>query len=230
MRHAGRIAAGLLALAILGPTLFADQPKADEKIDRKAIDTALYNTLREVINKGADMYNNGDMTGCYRLFEGALLTAKPMLAHRPELQKGIAKALASADRDPVTFRRAFALRAALDKTRAELNPNPKKDPKLPPPLVEEKKEKTKPVDPIPEVKKPDPEIKKPMPEIKKPVPEVKKPDPEPVKPDPEVKKPVPEVKKPVPEVKKPVPEVKKDDGKDDIKEKLPLPKTDPDDK
>jgi hypothetical protein len=216
MRHARRIATGLLALAILGPTLSADQPKPDEKIDPKAIDTALYNTLREVINKGADMYNSGDMTGCYRLFEGALLTARPMLAHRPELQKSIAKALASADRDPVTFRRAFALRASLDKIRVELNPNPKKDVKLPPPFVEEKKEKKTQPDPVPEVKKT-------VPEVKKPIPEVKKPDPEPVKP-------APEVKKIVPEVKKTVPEVKKDDGKDEIVEKLPLPKIEPDDK
>ena len=208
MRHARRIAAGLLALAILGPSVFADPPKADDKIDPKAIDTALYNTLREVINKGAEMYNSGDMTGCYRLFEGALLTAKPMLAHRPELQKGIAKALASADRDPMTYRRAFALRAALDKIRAEVNPNPKKDVKLPPPFVEEKKEKKEKPDPVPEVKKKEPEVKK----I---VPEVKKPDPEPVK--------------PIPEVKKTVPEVKKDLNKDELFEKLPLPKIEPED-
>ena len=139
MRHARSITAGLLVLAIVGQTAFADQPRQDEKIDRKTIDTALYNTLREVINKGADLYNNGDMTGCYRLFEGALMTAKPMLDHRPELQKSIAKALSAADRDAVTFRRAFALRAALDKVRAELNPNPKKDDKLPLPKVDDKK-------------------------------------------------------------------------------------------
>ena len=140
MRHARRITAGLLALAIVGQTAFADQPRQDEKVDRKTIDAALYNTLREVINKGADMYNNGDMTGCYRLFEGALLTAKPMLDHRPELQKSIAKALSAAERDAVAYRRAFALRAALDKVRVELNPNPKKDDKLPPAKVEEKKD------------------------------------------------------------------------------------------
>ena len=143
MRHARSITAGLLVLAIAGQTAFADQPRQDEKIDRKTTDAALYNTLREVINKGADLYNNGDMTGCYRLFEGALMTAKPMLDHRPELQKTIVKALAAADRDAVTYRRAFALRAALDKVRADLNPNPKTKDKLPPPKVEEKKEDKK---------------------------------------------------------------------------------------
>jgi hypothetical protein len=193
MRHAGRITAGLLALAILGQAGSADQPNPDDKVDRKVIDAALYNTLRDVINKGADMYNNGDMTGCYRLFEGALLTAKPMLDHRPGLQKSIAKALTAADRDAVTFRRAFALRAALDKVRAELNPNPKKD-KLPLPIVEEKKEVTKPVEPPPEVKKP-------------------------------------KAKEPDPETKKPVKKGEKDpdDGKDDVKEKLRAPKSEPND-
>ena len=156
MRYARRITAGLLALAIVGQTAFADQPQQDEKVDRKTIDTALYNTLREVINKGADMYNNGDMTGCYRLFEGALLTAKPMLDHRPELQKSIAKALSAADRDAVTYRRAFALRAALDKVRVELNPNPKKDDKLPLPMGDEKKDakKPNPNDDKPDLEKP----------------------------------------------------------------------------
>ena len=142
MRHAGRITTGLLALAIICQAGFADEKTQNEKVDRKALDTALYNTLRDVINKGADMYNNGDMTGCYRLFEGALLTAKPMLDHRPELQNSIAKAMASADGDAVTYRRAFALRAALDKVRAELNPNPKKDEKIPPPKLDGRKRKT----------------------------------------------------------------------------------------
>ena len=201
MKYAGRIAAGLLALAILGQTGSADQPSPSDKIDRKTIDAALYDTLRDVINKGADMYNNGDMTGCYRLFEGALLTAKPMLGHRPDLQKRIAKALTAADRDAVTFRRAFALRAALDKVRAELNPNPKKDTKLPVPLVEEKKEEKKKDALPPVVKKIEPEAKKTEPEVKKA--EEKKVD--------------------------KAPDLKKDDDKDDVKEKLRAPKSEPED-
>ena len=148
MRQLGHTTAGLLALALLCQAGFADSPKPDDKVDRKAIDAALFGTLRDVINKGADMYNNGDIAGCYRLFEGALMTAKPMLDHRPELQKIIARDLTAANRDAVAFRRAFTLRASLDKVRAELNPNPKKP-------EEKKPEEKKPEEKKPEEKKPE---------------------------------------------------------------------------
>ena len=49
----------------------------------------LHDVLRTVINRGADLYNKGEWSGCYRLYEGSLLTVKPLLKHRPALQKAI---------------------------------------------------------------------------------------------------------------------------------------------
>jgi hemoglobin len=88
--------------------------------DSKALDGMIYTNLKEVINHGADLYNSGDWNGCYRLWEGALMTVKPMLAHHGELQKTIDTALTNARQDPMLYRRAFVLRTALDQVRTEL--------------------------------------------------------------------------------------------------------------
>lgn len=146
----------LLALGLAAAR--ADDPAPAETADSKSLDKLLHATLRDVINRGRTMFNEGDHAGCYRLFEGALLTAKPLLGNRPSLQKEIDKALFSANQDPASFRRAFTLRAALDKVRKEINPNPKKDDPPPPPKAEKKDDSLPP--PKAEIKekaKPDPD-------------------------------------------------------------------------
>jgi uncharacterized protein YkwD len=90
--------------------------------DKAALDRQVDQTLREVIRIGAGIYNGGDPAGCYRLFEGALMTVRPQLDQRPELQKAIDRALADAGADSRTDRRAFILRAALDRVRDEVRP------------------------------------------------------------------------------------------------------------
>jgi hypothetical protein len=102
----------------------ASQAEGPEKGPRES-DAVLYSALRGVINRGVDLYNAGDSTACYRLFEGSLMTIRPQLEHHPALQKVIAQSLAAAERDPVAWRRAFTLRNALDKVRTELNPRKK---------------------------------------------------------------------------------------------------------
>lgn len=93
----------------------------DAPLDRKALDQQVYTTLRGVINRGADMYNAGDYAGCYRLFEGALLTVKPLIEHRPDVQKSIDRGMAEAARSPDMRRRAWALRGVLDGVRTDIN-------------------------------------------------------------------------------------------------------------
>ena len=58
-------------------------------------------SLRDVINRGADLYNQGEPAACYRLYQGSLLTVRPLFDHKPELQKAIADGIASAQREPV---------------------------------------------------------------------------------------------------------------------------------
>jgi hypothetical protein len=91
-------------------------------LDRATLDGVVFKTLRDVITRGADLYNSGEISGCYRLFEGSLMTLRPLLDHRPELQKAIANGQAAAERDPVVWRRCFTLRAVLDKIRSETHP------------------------------------------------------------------------------------------------------------
>ena len=116
------LAVGVLAAA--GAARAAEDKPAGPG-DTNALDTALYNNLRDVINRGAALYNSGDQAGCYRLFEGALMTIRPLLTGRKELQDAIAKGLTEAEQDPMLGRRAFVLRSVLDKVRDEINPKGK---------------------------------------------------------------------------------------------------------
>jgi hemoglobin len=114
----------LSALVLTGPWNGPGSARGQDplsKIDRKDFDATLFKTLRLVINQGADLYNSGDWAGCYRLYEGALLAYRPLLNHHPESQKTIETALVEAARSPVVGDRAFVLRKAIDKVRADLD-------------------------------------------------------------------------------------------------------------
>jgi outer membrane biosynthesis protein TonB len=135
MRPAIRWSAGLLLAGLAVLAVSAAYQRQDDDKDKPAVnstqdlDKALFGSLRDVINRGAEVYNDGDHAGCYRIFEGALRSVKPLLAHHKDLQKLIDEKLTAAEGDPVVWRRAFTLRSALDKVREKLNPNPKKDDK-----------------------------------------------------------------------------------------------------
>jgi truncated hemoglobin YjbI len=114
--------AALLVGAVAGPGRTQDDKPGPA--DARAADARLYATLAQVIDRGVDLYNNGDYAGCYRLYEGALMVAGPQLAHRPELQKVVTDGRTKADSTPVVWQRAWVLRGVLDKIRADVNPNP----------------------------------------------------------------------------------------------------------
>jgi hemoglobin len=140
-----KVFAALLA-AILGTGAAAAQDKKPDSkpLDRKTLDESIYQSLRGVIDHGADLYNQGDWNGCYRLWEGSLMSLKPMLDHRPKLQEAIDGGLSKARQDPVQWQRAWALRPVLDKIRADINadyPHKRKREAGEPPFA---KEETKP--------------------------------------------------------------------------------------
>jgi hemoglobin len=101
--------------------------QADAPLERKALDQRVYAVLREVINRGADLYNEpvNDRAGCYRLYQGSLLTLRPLLDHRPEQQKAIDEGLAEAERQPTPGESAFVLRRVMDRLRADVRPDAK---------------------------------------------------------------------------------------------------------
>lgn len=110
---------GLLALVLTAAVHAGQEPPAPAA-DGKAIDQQLFTVLRDVINRGRDHYNNGDPAACYHMFHGALQITRPMLAHRPELQKTVQDGMAEAEAQPDMRRRAWVLRNVMDRVRIEL--------------------------------------------------------------------------------------------------------------
>ena len=80
------------SLLIIGAVIFAFAGSSNSAQDKKPYEkhdsSALYYSLRDVINNGAKIFNEqGDHAGCYRLYQGSLLSVRPFLAQ--DLQKKI---------------------------------------------------------------------------------------------------------------------------------------------
>ena len=71
-------------------------------------------------NQAADLYNAGDANGCYRMFQGGLYTARPLLAHRPDIQQLIDQGLQSADRQASLAARAKSLHETIETVASEV--------------------------------------------------------------------------------------------------------------
>ena len=111
------------ALVALGVTAFvaAEPPREKKHLNPRAPGHRLDATLKGVINHGARLFNDGDPSGCCRVYEGALLGLRLLLAHRPELLGHVEDALD----DPLPSScvcRAFKLREALEEVRCALHP------------------------------------------------------------------------------------------------------------
>src|SRR5437016_5789182 len=77
----------------------------------KNLDKAAYDSLRDIINHGADLFNNqGDFAGCYHAYQAGLIAVRPFLAHHPDLQNAIDQGLEHAEASDRVASRAFALR------------------------------------------------------------------------------------------------------------------------
>ncbi|HEY8504704.1 MAG TPA: carboxypeptidase-like regulatory domain-containing protein [Gemmataceae bacterium] len=108
-----------LALTLLS---CAPAGRAAEPIPSAEIDKRAYDVLREIHNRGADLYNSGDPVGCYRLFQGALMAVRPMLEHQPAARKVLDSGMAAAEREPSLTKRAFMLHELIEQVRAEIRP------------------------------------------------------------------------------------------------------------
>ncbi|HEY1186590.1 MAG TPA: hypothetical protein VGE74_02985 [Gemmata sp.] len=158
MTTKGLAALALVAALALGAT--ADDPKAP---DAKAFDKLVIDALRDVHNKGADLYNeNKDFAGAHRVYQGALLTVRPLLAHRPGAQKLIDAGLGAAEKEADPARKAFLLHEAIESVRKNLKAagteakKPEEPKKVDPPAKQpdEPKQPTRPVAPPPREAKP----------------------------------------------------------------------------
>lgn len=112
-----RMIAAVVVVGVAGVAVAADAPG-----DKTAQDKALFDALKEMHNRAADQYNQGDANGCYRMFQGGLILARPLLAHRPDVQKVVDDGMLEADRLASIPHRAVALHKTIEKVREKLKP------------------------------------------------------------------------------------------------------------
>lgn len=111
-----RLKLSLTVLALLAVTLFAADGDPNANLDKQ-----IFDVLKELNNRGADLNNTGDPVGCYRTYQGGLTVLKAMMPHRPAAQKSIDDGLAAADKKPLPDR-AFALHTTITEVRALVKP------------------------------------------------------------------------------------------------------------
>jgi hypothetical protein len=110
-----RFLAAAFALS-LATAASAQSPPTFAELDKRAVDV-----LRDVHNRGAELYNRGDPAGCYRMYEGALITVRPFLTHRPVTLNTLDAGLAEVTKSPDGVKvQAFRLHELIERIRADL--------------------------------------------------------------------------------------------------------------
>jgi hemoglobin len=108
-------ALGILALGLPA----AARQGGDDDAFKKNVDR----TIVDVVNHGAALFNNqNDYNGCYRLYEGCLMTLRPQFGKYPDLQKLIDEGIREANTQGRADLRAHALRKVLNEIRYTFNP------------------------------------------------------------------------------------------------------------
>jgi hypothetical protein len=124
----------------------ADPPAATPHAD---LDRAAVEVLKELHNRGADLYNAADAAGATRLYDTALRAVGPFLTHRPKVQAAIADGLAEAAKLDGAKAQAYRLHELIDQVRNDLKAGLQADAEAKP---GERKADPKPGDPKTETK------------------------------------------------------------------------------
>lgn len=121
-----RVLFALLACAVgVSGVRAADPPPAD--LDKVAVEV-----LKDLHNRGADLYNAADAAGAVRVYETTLRAVGPFLAHRPKVQTAIVDGLAEALKLDGAKAQAYRLHEVIDQVRTELKGTAKGDEPKPP--------------------------------------------------------------------------------------------------
>jgi truncated hemoglobin YjbI len=107
-----------LRFVTLGIALFLSGRSLGQ--DATVQDKLLADALKDMHNKAADVYNGGDPNGCYRMLQGGLFLARPLLAQKPELQQLIDQGVQAAERQPSVSGRARTLHETIEALRSRL--------------------------------------------------------------------------------------------------------------
>lgn len=113
-----RITLAALALVAAGAMARSD----DKPVERSELDKKIVGAVYETALLGTDIYNKGNHEGCYRLYEGTLMTLVPMLDHRAVLQGKVKMRLERAAKMAKPGDAAFELRTALDEIQNDIAP------------------------------------------------------------------------------------------------------------
>lgn len=122
------VAAGVRAADPPAPPV-PPAPVPTAELDRLAVEV-----LKDLHNRGADLYNAADAVGTLRLYEGTLRSVGPFLAHRPKVQKQIEDGLAEALKLDGAKAQAFRLHEVIDAVRTDLKAAIKADAEAKPPV------------------------------------------------------------------------------------------------
>jgi truncated hemoglobin YjbI len=95
---------------------------ASAEVSQDALDEQISEALKQVINEGAKLYNDGFPTECVYFFRGGLTAVQPLLRHKPRVQKAITNGLAAAGRQGNMREQAWMLHRLLNTARNEVSP------------------------------------------------------------------------------------------------------------
>ena len=84
------------------------------------LDQVAVEVLKELHNRGADLYNAADAAGAMRLYDTTLRAVGPFLAHRPKVQAVIADGLLDAAKIDGAKAQAYRLHELIDQVRNDL--------------------------------------------------------------------------------------------------------------
>lgn len=109
----------LMAMGVLVGVMSLGTARADDKpLSTTDLDKVIARAAYEASSLGTELFNKGNHEGCFRLYQGTLMTLQPLLAHRPKLAELVRDKLdKAAALKPVEG--AFALREGLDAVQKE---------------------------------------------------------------------------------------------------------------
>src|SRR5262245_1054818 len=145
-RRMSRSWPALLLLVFVSPLVAAE---GEAPLQRITTDRQIIDLLARVHDQGATLFNAGDHGGCYRMFQGALVTAKLVLPK--DLQETVDRGMSRAEMQTDPVRRAMVLHDLIEEVRRKLHPTAGKGEPLPRPRGTGAGGGSKPLDVVPGV-------------------------------------------------------------------------------